>query len=130
MSIDELKHHIEVIRQLDPKPGSRFNPTSSQYVIPDVYVVKVEDRHVAMLNEDGMPQLRISPVYRRLLDNKQENNNETRAYVKEKFRSALWPHQVDRPAPEDHLQGRNEHHLLPDRVPRPRHRVSPSPDIA
>ncbi len=90
MSIDELKHHIEVIRQLDPKPGSRFNPTSSQYVIPDVYVVKVEDRHVAMLNEDGMPQLRISPVYRRLLDNKQENNNETRAYVKEKFRSALW----------------------------------------
>ena len=90
MSIDELKQHIDVIRQLDPKPGSRFNPTSSQYVIPDVYVVKVEDRHVAMLNEDGMPQLRISPVYRRLLDKKQENNTETRAYVKEKFRSALW----------------------------------------
>ena len=90
MSIDELKHHIEVIRQLDPKPGSRHNPASSQYVIPDVYVVKVEDRYVAMLNEDGMPQLRISPVYRRLLDKKTENTDETRAYVKEKFRSALW----------------------------------------
>ena len=90
LSIDELKHHIDVIRQLDPKPGSRHNPTSSQYVIPDVYVVKVEDRYVAMLNEDGMPQLRISPVYRRLLDKRTENSDETRAYVKEKFRSALW----------------------------------------
>ncbi len=90
MSVEELKHHIEVIRQLDPKPGSRFNPTSSQFVIPDVHIVKVEDRYVAVLNEDGMPQLRISPVYRRLLDKKTENSTETRAYVKEKFRSALW----------------------------------------
>ena len=90
MSIEELKHHIEVIKQLDPKPGSRYNPTSSQFVIPDVHIVKVEDRYVAVLNEDGMPQLRISQVYRRLLDKKSENTDETRAYVKEKFRSALW----------------------------------------
>ena len=90
ISIDELKHHIEVIRQLDPKPGSRHNPAASQYVIPDVYVAKVEDRYVVMLNEDGMPQLRISPVYRRLLDKKTDNSDETRAYVKEKFRPALW----------------------------------------
>ena len=89
LSIEELKHHIGVIRQLDPRPGGRYNPTASQHVIPDVYIVKVEDRYVAMLNEDGMPQLRISPVYRRLLD-KKNDNRETRAYVKEKFRSALW----------------------------------------
>jgi RNA polymerase sigma-54 factor len=90
ISIDELKHHIEVIRQLDPKPGNRFNPSASQYVIPDVYVVKGEDGYVVALNEDGMPQLRISPVYRRLLDKSKDNSDETRAYVKEKFRSALW----------------------------------------
>ena len=89
LTLEELKHHVGVIRQLDPKPGSRYNRTASQHVIPDVYVVKVEDRYVAMLNEDGMPQLRISPVYRRLLD-KNNDNRETRAYVKEKFRSALW----------------------------------------
>src|SRR5258708_26260269 len=91
MSIDDLKEHIEVIRHLDPKPGSRYNPTQSQYVIPDVYVVKVEDQYVAVLNEDGLPQMRISPVYRRLLDKGAAgNNDETRAYVKDKFRSALW----------------------------------------
>jgi RNA polymerase sigma-54 factor len=90
MSIEDLKEHIEVIRHLDPKPGSRYNPSQSHYVIPDVYVVKVEDQYVAMLNEEGLPQLRISPVYRRLLDKGADNSDETRAYVKDKFRSALW----------------------------------------
>src|SRR5499426_1924915 len=90
LSIDDLKEHIEIIRNLDPKPGSRYNPTQSQYVIPDVYVMKVEDEYVVVLNEDGLPQMRISPVYRRLLDKGAENSDETRAYVKDKFRSALW----------------------------------------
>ena len=91
LSIDELKTHVEIIQHLDPNPGSRFNPQPSQYVIPDVYIVKVEDQYVAVLNDDGLPQLRISPTYRRLLDKgASENNDETRAYVKDKFRSALW----------------------------------------
>ena len=90
-TIEDLKEHVEVIRNLDPKPGSRYNPSQSQYVIPDVYVMKVEDQYVAMLNEEGLPQLRISPVYRRLLDKSLgDNSDETRAYVKDKFRSALW----------------------------------------
>jgi RNA polymerase sigma-54 factor len=93
MTVDDLKEHIEIIRNLDPKPGSRYNPQQSQYVIPDVYVVKVEDQYVAVLNEEGLPQLRISPTYRRLLDKNagsNQANDETRAYVKDKFRSALW----------------------------------------
>jgi RNA polymerase sigma-54 factor len=93
MNIEDLKEHIEIIRGLDPKPGNRYNPSQSQYVIPDVYIVKVEDQYVAALNEEGLPQLRISPVYRRLLDKSgagAESSDETRAYVKDKFRSALW----------------------------------------
>jgi RNA polymerase sigma-54 factor len=90
VTVDELKEHIEIIRNLDPKPGSRYNPSQSQYVIPDVYVVKVEDHYEVFLNEEGLPQLRISPVYRRLLDKSGESSDETRAYVKDKFRSALW----------------------------------------
>jgi RNA polymerase sigma-54 factor len=90
LSIDELKEHVEIIRHLDPKPGSRYNLSQSHYVIPDVYVVKTEDHYEALLNEEGLPQLRISPVYRRLLDKGSDNTEETRAYVKDKFRSALW----------------------------------------
>src|SRR5262245_58759242 len=90
MSIVDLKEHIEIIRHLDPKPGSRYNPSQSQYVIPDVYVMKVEDQYVAVLNEEGLAQLRISTEYRGLLDKGADNTDETRAYVKDKFRSALW----------------------------------------
>lgn len=90
LSIDKLRGHVDLIRQLDPKPGSRYNHAASQYVIPDVYVVKEADRYVATLNDDGMPQLRISPLYRKLLNTQKGHNDETRAYAKEKFRSALW----------------------------------------
>ena len=68
---EEVVHHCEIIRRLDPKPGSKHTPKKSQYVTPDVYVV-------------------ISPLYRRMLENKSADNEETRTYVKEKLRSALW----------------------------------------
>jgi RNA polymerase sigma-54 factor len=87
---EEVKTHIELIKGLDPRPGARYNPADSQYVIPDVYVIKTDEGYKAVLNEDGLPQLRISPVYRRLLDKGGEASDETRAYVKDKFRSALW----------------------------------------
>jgi RNA polymerase sigma-54 factor len=90
MSIEDLKPHIEIIRNLDPKPGGRLNPSPSQYVIPDVFIVKVEDQYEVMLNDDGLPQLRINPMYKRLIDKGGDANDETKAYVKEKFRSALW----------------------------------------
>jgi RNA polymerase sigma-54 factor len=90
LSVVDVKHHIHVIQQLDPKPGSRYNPRESQYVVPDIYVVKVDDDYQAVLNEDGVPQLRISAEYRHLLERKDENNQDTRTYVKERFRSALW----------------------------------------
>ncbi len=87
---EEIKAHMELIRHLDPKPGSRYSPSESQYVIPDVYIIKTDEGYRAVLNEDGLPQLRISPTYRRLLDKGGEASDETRAYVKDKFRSALW----------------------------------------
>jgi len=87
---EEVKQHLEIVRHLDPKPGARYTPPDSQYVIPDVYILKTDEGYRAALNEDGLPQLRISPVYRRLLDKTGEASDETRAYVKDKFRSALW----------------------------------------
>ena len=90
LRLPELRKHLEVLQRLDPKPGSAHNPFRSQYVIPDVTVVKVDNDYVAILNEDGMPQLRISPVYRRMISKGSTTSEETKAYVREKFRSALW----------------------------------------
>jgi RNA polymerase sigma-54 factor len=90
LSPDEVSHHLEIIKRLDPKPGLKYCPERSTYVIPDVFVVKEGDEFKIILNDDGLPKLRISPTYKRMLDGKEAGSEETRNYVKEKLRSALW----------------------------------------
>ncbi|HXV64030.1 MAG TPA: RNA polymerase factor sigma-54 [Vicinamibacteria bacterium] len=90
LPVEEVIEHCEIIRRLDPQPGSKFHTERSHYVTPDVYVVKVDDKYEIVLNEDRLPQLRISSIYRRMLENKSAENEATRNYVKEKLRSALW----------------------------------------
>jgi RNA polymerase sigma-54 factor len=90
MPVDEIRHCVEIIRHLDPRPGLKYGADNSQYVTPDVYVVKVDDGYTVILNEDGLPRLRISPVYRRLLDRSNSSvNREERDYVREKYRAAF-----------------------------------------
>ena len=87
---EEVSHHLEIIKRLDPKPGHQVQPERSTYVLPDVFVVKEGDEYKIVLNDDGLPKLRISPTYKRMLDDKEPGSEETRAYVKDKLRSALW----------------------------------------
>jgi RNA polymerase sigma-54 factor len=87
---DEVAHHLEIIRGLSPRPGNRYSSKRSDYILPDVFVVKEGDEYKILLNDDGLPKLRISPTYKRMLDNKEPGSEETRAYVKDKLRSALW----------------------------------------
>ncbi len=89
-SQDEVMHYVDTIRHLDPKPGKKYNAVNNNYVIPDVYVLKVDKGYTIVLNEEGLPRLRISPFYRRMIDrNNTEVTRETREYVREKFRSAF-----------------------------------------
>ena len=90
-SVEEARRHIEVIRHLDPKPGQKYSSQSPTYVVPDVYVVKVDrGEYTVVLNEDGLPRLRISPVYRRMLAAGDGTlSKEAREFVKDKFRSAF-----------------------------------------
>jgi RNA polymerase sigma-54 factor len=87
---EEVSHHLEIVRRLDPKPGIKYSPDTSTYVTPDVFVVKEGEEFKILLNDDGLPKLRISPTYRRMLDQKEPGSEETRNYVKDKLRSALW----------------------------------------
>jgi len=87
---EEVAHHVEIIRRLDPKPGLRYSPDKSTYITPDVFIVKEGDEYKIALNDDGLPRLRISPTYKRMLDEKKPGSEETRSYVKDKLRSALW----------------------------------------
>jgi RNA polymerase sigma-54 factor len=90
LSPEDVSHHLEIIKHLDPRPGLRHSRDKATPVLPDVFVVKEGDEFKIVLNDDGLPKLRISPTYRRMLDDKESNSEETRSYVKDKLRSALW----------------------------------------
>jgi RNA polymerase sigma-54 factor len=91
LELDALKEEIEIIRGLDPRPGQRYSRESSTYVVPDVYVLKIDDDYQILLNEEGLPRLRISPVYRRMVSRRDGDgtSSEAREYVRNKLRSAF-----------------------------------------
>jgi RNA polymerase sigma-54 factor len=86
-----LEGIVEVIKHLDPKPGRKYSNERAIYVEPDVYVHKVSDEYVIVLNEDGMPKLRINGSYRAMLTSMDsKSDGETVNYIKDKIRSAVW----------------------------------------
>jgi RNA polymerase sigma-54 factor len=86
-----LEGIVELIKHLDPKPGRKYSNERAIYVEPDVYVHKVGDEYVIVLNEDGMPKLRINSGYRSMLNSMDsKSDGETVNYIKDKIRSAVW----------------------------------------
>jgi len=86
--LDVVKRTLDVIKKLDPRPGLRYNKTEPRLVEPDVYFRKAEGVWQVFLNEDDMPQLRLSPTYRRLLA-RDAADRDVRNYVKERFTAAI-----------------------------------------
>jgi RNA polymerase sigma-54 factor len=91
LEMDDLQAEVEIIRGLDPRPGSKYGSERSNYVVPDVYVVKIDDDYQVILNEDGLPRLRISPVYRRMVARGAQTNPgaDAKEYVRNKLRAAF-----------------------------------------
>ncbi len=89
--LDKVVEATKLILELEPKPGRSFHSSDTQYITPDIYVYKVGDEFVIVLNEDGMPKLRISPYYKNILAAAQKDQNKvTKEYVQDKLRSAVW----------------------------------------
>ncbi len=87
-AFEEVLEAVEAIRRLIPRPGQKYNSAAPSYVEPEVTIVKVDGEFIVLPNDDGMPQLRLSPAYRELLKSNGVNG-ETRTFLKEKFRAAV-----------------------------------------
>lgn len=79
---------IELIRKLDPRPGQRHSSTQTREIEPDVAIVKTGEGYEVVVNDEGLPQLRLSHHYRRLLAGS-STSREVKNYVKERFASAI-----------------------------------------
>jgi RNA polymerase sigma-54 factor len=91
VGMSEIQAVVEIIKNLEPKPGRKYSNERTIYVEPDVAVRKIGDEYVIQLNEDGLPKLRISAAYRRMLRGGNGSiGQEAAAYLKDKMRSAVW----------------------------------------
>jgi len=88
--LEEIIRATRLIGELDPHPGRRFNDENIPYITPDVYVFKMGEDYLVMLNEDGLPKLRINAYYRSILREQNQSSGEAKDYINDKIRSALW----------------------------------------
>ncbi len=89
-SIDEILAAVKIIEGLEPRPGRNFSSDEPVHIIPDVYVEESDGKFIINLNDEGIPKLRLSNYYRRLLANKKTLGPEEKQFLEEKLRSAIW----------------------------------------
>jgi RNA polymerase sigma-54 factor len=88
--IREIMAAINVITNLNPFPGEQYAERDVHYIIPDVFVHKVDDEYLIVLNDEGLPRLKVTSDYEKLVAGDSGASSETKGYVKEKMRDALW----------------------------------------
>jgi RNA polymerase sigma-54 factor len=86
--VQAVERAVEIIRKLDPRPGQRYNSAQPRLIEPDLAIVKAGEGYQVLMNEDGLPQLRLSHHYRRML-REDGTSREVRNYVRERFASAI-----------------------------------------
>jgi RNA polymerase sigma-54 factor len=90
LSIETIKEALEHLRRLDPRPGARFAPQSTPYVVPDLIVEPDEHgQYQVRLVDEHTPQLSISRQYQKLLKSKQADPA-AREFIQKKIQSARW----------------------------------------
>lgn len=87
ITAEQVAEAAASIAQLNPKPGRAFESGTNFYVSPDVFVEEDEKGgFIVRLNQEQIPQLRISNVYKDLMAT-QAGRGEVREYIKDKIRN-------------------------------------------
>ncbi len=90
VEINDILAAARIIAELDPKPGRMFGQDDVQYISADIFVYKVGTEYVVTLNEEGLPNLRINPLYATDAKSGRQMDAKAEEYISEKMRSAMW----------------------------------------
>jgi len=88
LPLKDIMSAVRIIEGLEPKPGRNFTSVNTDYIVPDVYLVRIADGYQIILNDEGLPRLRISMFYKRLIQQKNAYPKEDKQFLIEKLRSA------------------------------------------
>ena len=90
VGLDEVIAAVNVITGMEPKPGRQYSDDEPQYITPDIYVYKTEDDFVIVINDDGLPKLKVNSFYKQAITRNKEVSGNARDYIQDKLRSAAW----------------------------------------
>ena len=92
ITIPDVLKAVEIITNLEPKPGRLYSEEDTIYISPDIYVFKVGDDYEIVLNEDGLPKLKINNYYKTILNDSDpsDSDDKTKEYILDKMKSAAW----------------------------------------
>lgn len=89
VSREKVKDAELIIMGLNPKPGRLVSAEETQYVVPDIFVAEVGGEFVVQVNDEGVPRLRVSNLYKSLIKSSQ-SDAEAKEFVQDKLRAAMW----------------------------------------
>lgn len=89
-SLDDVLGAARIISGLDPRPGRAYSQEDIHYITPDIFVYKIGDEYVVVLNDEGLPNLRINSFYRNALSGSANVDEKAGEYIQEKLRGAMW----------------------------------------
>ena len=90
ISIEEAQNYSDIIKNLEPKPGRAFEGSAStKYVTPDVYIEKIGNEYVVIINDHYGSRLMINQYYKNIL-NSEDKSSQASAYINNKLSSAMW----------------------------------------
>ena len=84
-SEDDLHDALALIRGCNPRPGTAVSPAAAEYVIPDVFVRKIDDHWQVEISPTGVPRLSVNQQYAKLLRGSGEH-----AVLKSQLQEARW----------------------------------------
>jgi RNA polymerase sigma-54 factor len=90
ISVEDVRKAVKIIQYLEPKPGRKFTTDEPAYITPDIYVYKTEDGFKIVMNDDGLPKLKINQFYRSAVANGRKISKDAKNYLNEKMQSASW----------------------------------------
>ena len=87
----ELERAVNfIVAELTPYPGLPYSNEATNYIVPDVYVRKVDGEYVIQLNDDDLPRLKLSSLYQEMLKKDKTLAKESRQYIQDKLKNADW----------------------------------------
>ena len=87
ISVDDVQKAADNIARLNPRPGQVFAAAPQNYVLPDLVVEKVDGEYQITLNNEQIPHLRISNLYKDIIASGDAQSSEVKNYIRDKIRS-------------------------------------------